>query len=512
MKKREILATLTVMAAFGMSACGTRELELTANQVEVELGSELDTAVTSYVADADVAAEAVIDFSAVDMTKTGTYNATVTYKDQTAGFEVVVVDTIAPEVTVADQVVVAAGEPLYAEDVITSIIELSGEVEVVFSEPEVSADDTSADAGEESVEETEAVENTGMADELTDEVESTETANATGTVEETESDVDSAESTEAAELETEFILDDVLCSNAYVIYPETGEYDNILTVTDASGNSMDVTVHIVVGDAPEIEGVEDMTVTVGTSADEIDFLDGVTAKDSNGNDITANIVCDSAAVDLETAGEYEITYTVTDENGFTATRTATVTVEEKGEKKSDSKKSDSGKTNDSKTDSAKKNDSASSSSSSNSSNNSNAASSGASGGNNASSGNSNQTSGDSGNSGNNSNSGNGGSNNQASSGNNASSDTGNTSTPSADNSSNTSTPSTDNSGSTSTPSTPAPAPETPSTPSADSGNTGNSSSGGMTVPDGIVIEDYDTSENEGTGGTSGGGVTDVGTN
>lgn len=515
MKKREILATLTVMAAFGMSACGTRELELTANQVEVELGSELDTAVTSYVADADVAAEAVIDFSAVDMTKTGTYNATVTYKDQTAGFEVVVVDTIAPEVTVADQVVVAAGEPLYAEDVITSIIELSGEVEVVFSEPEVSADDTSADAGEESVEETEAVENTGMADELTDEVESTETANATGTVEETESDVDSAESTEAAELETEFILDDVLCSNAYVIYPETGEYDNILTVTDASGNSTDVTVHIVVGDAPEIEGVEDMTVTVGTSADEIDFLDGVTAKDSNGNDITANIVCDSAAVDLETAGEYEITYTVTDENGFTATRTATVTVEEKGEKKSDSKKSDSGKTNDSKTDSAKKNDSASSSSSSNSSNNNNAASSGAFGGNNASSGNSNQTSGDSGNSGNNASSGNSnqasgdngnsGNDNQSSGGSSASGDIGN--------SGNTSTPSTDNSGSTSTPS--APAPEMPSTPSADSGSTGNSSSGGMSEPDNLIPMDpslLDNSNADNSSGADGGDVTDVGTN
>ncbi len=512
MKKREIVATLTVMAAFGMSACGTRELELTANQVEVELGSELDTEVTSYVADADVAAKAVIDFSAVDMMKTGTYNAIVTYKDQTAGFEVVVVDTTAPEVTVADQVVVAAGEPLYAEDVITSIIEFSGEAGVVFSEPETSADGASADAGEESVEETEAVENTEMVDELTEGVENSEAAEA---VEETESAVDSAETTEEAEPETEFILDDVLCSNAYVIYPETGEYDNTLTVTDASGNSTDVTVHIVVGDAPEIEGVEDMTVTVGTSADEIDFLDGVTAKDSSGNDITANIVCDSATVNLEMSGEYTIIYTVTDENGFTATQTATVTVEEKSGKKSDGKKSDSGKKNDSKTDSAKKNDSGSSSSSSNSSNNNNAASSAASGGNNASGGNSNQTSGDSGNSENNASSGNSnqasgdngnsGNDNQASGGSSASGDIGN--------SGNTSTPGTDNSGSTSTPS--APAPETPSTPSADSGSTGNSSSGGMSVPDGIVIEDFDPSENQNadnSSGADGGDVTDVGTN
>lgn len=508
MKKREIVATLTVMAAFGMSACGTRELDLTANQVEVELGSELDTAVTSYVADADVAAKAVIDFSAVDMMKTGTYNAIVTYKDQTAGFEVVVVDTTAPEVTVADQVVVAAGEPLYAEDVITSIIEFSGEAGVVFSEPETSADGASADAGEESVEETEAVENTEMVDELTEGVENSEAAEA---VEETESAVDSAETTEEAEPETEFILDDVLCSNAYVIYPETGEYDNTLTVTDASGNSTDVTVHIVVGDAPEIEGVEDMTVTVGTSADEIDFLDGVTAKDSSGNDITANIVCDSAAVDFTTEGEYTVTYTVTDENGFTATKTATVNVEEKNGKKSDSK-SDSGKKNDSgKTDSAKKNDSASSSSSSNSSNNNNAASNGASGGNNASSGNSNQASGDSGNSGNNASSGNSnnasgdngnsGNNNQTSGGSSTSGDSGN-----SDNSGNASTPSTDNGGNTGEPST-------PSVPSTDNGNASTGSGNDnyeMSVPDsgfGTNPIDPGLLDNTGTGGTDGGDVT-----
>ncbi len=474
MKKREVLATLTVMTALGMSACGAKELELTANQVEVELGSELDMTVASYVADADVAEEAVIDFSAVDMTKTGTYSATVTYKDQTAGFDVNVIDTTAPEVTIADKVVVAAGEPLYAEDVITSVTELSGEVEVAFSEPETSADEASADAGEESVEETEVVENTEMADEPTEEVENAETVEE----EETESAVDSVESTEAAELEAEFILDDVLCSNAYVIYPETGEYDNTLTVTDASGNSTDVTVHIVVGDAPEIEGVEDMTVTVGTEVDDIDFLDGVTAKDSSGNDITANIVCASVTVDLTTVGEYEVTYTVTDKDGFTTTQTATVTVEEKSGKKSDSKKSDSDKANDSKTDSAKKNDSGSSSSSSNSSNSSNAASNGASGGNGVSSGNSSQTSGDSGN---NSNSGNSGNSNQASGGSSASGDSGN-----SGNTSTSSTPSTDNSGSTSTPSTPAP--ETPSTPSAD---TGSSSGGEMEMPDGVEITPWD---------------------
>ena len=167
MKKKSVLVLLATVAALGVSACGAKELTLTANQVEVELGSELDTAVTNYVADADVAAQATIDFSAVDITKVGTYSAVVTYKEQTAGFDVVVTDTTAPIVDAEEQVVVAAGEPLYAEDVITSITELSGEVEVAFSEPETSTDETAMVEGAEEVEDTETAE-------PTEEVESTE--------------------------------------------------------------------------------------------------------------------------------------------------------------------------------------------------------------------------------------------------------------------------------------------------------------------------------------------------
>lgn len=127
-------------------------------------------------------------------------------------------------------------------------------------------------------------------------------------------------------------------------------------------------------------------MTAGT--EEVDYLDGVTAKDSNGNDITANIARDPSAVDLTTAGEYEIIYTVTDENGFTATQTAAATVEEKS--------SNSAKKNDSKTDfTAKNNNRSSSNGSSNSSSNSNVASSGTTSGSNASGGNSSNVSGDS---------------------------------------------------------------------------------------------------------------------
>ncbi len=309
MKKREVLLTLASMAIFGLSGCGAQELTLVSDHVELELGSELDTTATSYVADEKVAEDAILDFSAVDISKVGTYTVPVTYNDQTASFEVEVVDTTAPVVDCEETVTVEVNTALSAENVITSITELSGAVEVTITETGTATDE---DAVEEvTMEATEMVESAEVA-------EDTEAVEA---VEETEVIEDTAIVLEP------FTVDDVLCSNDYVIFAETGEYDALITVADASGNTTEVLVHVVVGEAPVISGVEDITVTVG--ADEVDYLDGVTAVDCNGNDITDKIVCDSSIVDLENVGEYGIVYTVVDDNGFKAYETALVAVKAK---------------------------------------------------------------------------------------------------------------------------------------------------------------------------------------
>lgn len=121
MKKKAILLVFGMMMT-GMTGCGAKELALVSDRIEVELGSELDTTVTKYAdLDEEAAAEASVDFSAVDVLAVGTYTATVTYGDQTAEFEVGVVDTTAPVVEVSEDVKVAAGMPLYAKDVITDI-------------------------------------------------------------------------------------------------------------------------------------------------------------------------------------------------------------------------------------------------------------------------------------------------------------------------------------------------------------------------------------------------------
>lgn len=373
MKKWKFMMGIGVVLVAGMSACGARTLILISEKVEVELGEELNENVTDYVElDEKAASEAVLDLSAVDTTKVGTYPASVTYKEQTAAFEIVVKDTTAPVVEVTEEITVAAGMPLYAEDVIESITELSNEATATFEEVETDPEELA---------------------ETTEELEATEAA------------------------EEVFTIGTVNCNNAFVIYPEIGEYDNVLTVADASGNETEVTLHIVVGEAPAFSGIEDLTVTVGT--EKVDYLKGITAKDCNGNDITSKITCDASAVKLDTAGKYEILYTVEDEDGFQATEKATVTVtDKKGQKTSsseDNKTSSTSSKNANTANTDKKGNAGSNSNTGNNGNtgnnsntgNNNNASSNSNTGNNNNAG-SNSNTGNNGNSGNNSNTGNGG--------------------------------------------------------------------------------------------------------
>ena len=426
MKKKKALTLLAMVTLLGTAGCG-EELTLVTDQVEIELGSELDTAVTNYVAE-EIAGEATIDFSAVDTTTAGTYPVTVTYKEQTATFEVSVVDTTAPVIECVDTVTVEAGIPLSAEEVIANVTELSGIVEVTIAEPEAVAEEYVED-------ESEAVESIEIAKETeTVEVDATEAEESIQVV------------AEVADQSTELVLEpftvgDVLCANDYVILAETGEYDALVTVADASGNTAEALVHIVVGEAPTISGVEDMTVTLGT--EEVDYLEGVTATDCNGNDITDKIVCDSDTVDLENAGQYGITYTVTDENGFEKIESAIVTVKEKNSGSTTSSRRGSSNNTSSTTGST-----ASSATSTSTGNTSSS---------------------------------------------NASTNTssGNTSTSSASTQTTTTTPSTDTSTSNST---------TTTTPSTDTTTTTNPWDVPMTVPDDINIGSMEDYDNTGTGG------------
>ena len=480
MKKKSVVALLTATMVIGMTGagCGDKQLALATDKVSVELGSELNTDVAAYISDADIAAETTIDFGAVDVSMLGSYMAVVTYKDQTASLEVDVVDTTAPEAEVVDQVTVGVDEPLYVEDVLTSVTELTGNVTATF--------DDLADESTEATEEVEATEGV----EVTEGVEAAEDVETTEDMEVTEE----VEATGASEDMETFVLDDVTVINDAIVFHTVGEYSVSLTLADESGNSKQIEVPVLVGTEPTFLGIEDLTVTTG--AEDVDYLSGVTATDSNGNDLTDKIACDDSKVDLSLAGEYEITYTVTDENGFTAKQTAKVTVADGKTSKKDTKsattksettKAETGSINSSATNTGSSNTGNSNSGTSGSSNsgNSNSGTSGSS-----NSGNSNSGTSGSSNSGN-SNSGTSGSSNSGSN-NTGSSESGST-TPSGDSGSS---GSTDNGS---------------STPSADTGsnNGGNSSSDGtMSVPDYAIPGDPSLGDNTGTGGNGGGNSTD----
>lgn len=82
---------------------------------------------------------------------------------------------------------------------------------------------------------------------------------------------------------------------------------------------------------PEITGVQDQTIKAG---EEFDALAGVTATDAQDGDVTAKIVVEATPeltfkngkVTPEKAGDYELTYSVTDKGGLTAEAYATLTV------------------------------------------------------------------------------------------------------------------------------------------------------------------------------------------
>lgn len=95
---------------------------------------------------------------------------------------------------------------------------------------------------------------------------------------------------------------------------------------------IDVEVKVVpalipINNPPELQGLSDKTLTVG---DTFNPLEGVTATDKEDGNLTDKIKV-SGEVDTTKAGSYQVTYTVTDSQGATATKTITVTVNPKEE-------------------------------------------------------------------------------------------------------------------------------------------------------------------------------------
>ena len=113
---------------------------------------------------------------------------------------------------------------------------------------------------------------------------------------------------------------------------KAGKYEVTYKVTDTQGASFTKSITVTVNpkmeilnEAPTINAAN-KTITVG---DTFDPKAGVTAKDAEDGDLTDKIAVLKNTVDTKKAGEYEVTYKVTDSDGATRTKTIKVTVKEK---------------------------------------------------------------------------------------------------------------------------------------------------------------------------------------
>lgn len=297
MKKKVVIALLCATMMFTTVACGgPKQLS---KKVTIELGDEKGINVTDILdISKDDAKEAKLNTKDVNFFKEGNYKATISYKDKDYDIKVKVKDTVAPKITVSDNIVVQTNNPLHMSDIITNVTELSGNIDASFKDKPKS--------------------------ESTD---NTESVSATENTESTESGSTSVIAVGGCNLK----------HNDEITYTKSGDYDNTITVTDDAGNTSDIDIKISVIDAPSMNGISDKTVTVG---DTVDYLSGVTATDGKGTDITGNIEVDSSKVDINTPGTYQITYKVTDSYGFSTGANCNITVNEKAQEVADNNTSD----------------------------------------------------------------------------------------------------------------------------------------------------------------------------
>lgn len=321
MKKRTAAAFIAAMTITTLTACGgPKQLS---KSVTVELGKKDGIKVTDILdISKDEAKSAKIDAKKVNFNKEGKYEATITYDKKEYKVTVKIKDTVAPEATVKDSIVVQTGNPVRVTDCISEIKEASGVADAKFK----TKPDTAAQVTTETSTETTASDDSGT---------------------------ESAASTEKDASSAVYAIGDVsLSSNDEITYVEAGDYDNSIVVTDNAGNESEVPVKISVIAPPTINGVTDKTITAGES---IDYMAGVTATDGKGADITSSVTVDSSAVKTDTAGSYQATYKVTDQYGLTSSATSNVTVNNKPQEDSNQAVADNGGSGSSNSSSGKKN-------------------------------------------------------------------------------------------------------------------------------------------------------------
>ena len=193
---------------------------------------------------------AELDLSQVDRGRVGTYQAAVTHGGKEFLYEIIIQDTVAPEILLREEpIYLAAGREYGPDALVAGVEDQDDQVTVGFH---------------------------GLG-----------------------------------------VLDETVC------FEETGEFTCIVAAVDSSGNRSLASIPVTVDTAPEISGVQDFYVALGS---QVDYLEQVTATDERDGDLTMRITVDDHAVELEKEGSYTLTYRVVDDLGIDTESRAHVTV------------------------------------------------------------------------------------------------------------------------------------------------------------------------------------------
>ncbi len=112
-----------------------------------------------------------------------------------------------------------------------------------------------------------------------------------------------------------------------VSFEQIGDFQIEFTATDEDGNKTKEKVSVVVEDqvAPTLT-LSSMTFSLTEGDSAPNYASVAKAIDDVDGDVTGSIKVDSSNVNRNSAGTYEVTYTVTDSSGNASTEKATVTV------------------------------------------------------------------------------------------------------------------------------------------------------------------------------------------
>ncbi|MBC1373581.1 DUF5011 domain-containing protein [Listeria booriae] len=128
----------------------------------------------------------------------------------------------------------------------------------------------------------------------------------------------------ASDTEDGDLTDRIDIDSSNVDMTKAGTYAVEYSVTDSDNNTTKITRHVYVrtNDKPVIHA-SDQTFKAGAS---FDPMAGMSASDTEDGDITAKVTITANDVDANKAGTYHVTYSVTDSDDNTTTKTITITV------------------------------------------------------------------------------------------------------------------------------------------------------------------------------------------